>query len=282
MSFVSGGGSVRPDGTFVVNGLAPGEYTLRSNPPPPDGGGLMRFDISSMATANVTVNGEDISGVVLAPPKTVTVSGKVILPPGVGDALQPGTLRVSAGPAVPEPMMMGGGQATVRDDFTFSLQSVPGRMVIRGFVGAPGTDLVLKAVRVNGIDVTDKPIDFLPGQDVSDVEVELTNTPPQVTGLVTDARGNPAKDYTVLLFSRDPEHWIGTTRHVATARPDQEGRFTVRSLAPGDYYAVALEAMDAMERGNPEFLEAQIAGATSFSLGEAETRTLDLRLTPAR
>jgi hypothetical protein len=50
-------GQIRPDGTFSATGIAPGEYTLQTNTAP--GGG---FDQQEVATADVTVTGEDITG----------------------------------------------------------------------------------------------------------------------------------------------------------------------------------------------------------------------------
>jgi protocatechuate 3,4-dioxygenase beta subunit len=276
MMMPGGGGPIRPDGTFVVSNLAPGEYVLRAMTPPA-AGGVARMP-AVQPTANVTVNGDDVSGVVIAPPKLLTVRGRIVLPPAAAETVKPAEIRVSATPVIPEPMF-GGPPAAVRDDLTFEFQSAPGQMVIRaGLMMAPGAGLVMKSVHLNGLDVTDKPVDFVSGHDVEGVEIVFTSTPPEVSGLVTDSRANPVKDFTVLLFATDRDRWIGATRYIATARPDQDGRFKVRTLPPGDYYAVALAAMDMSDRGNPEFLEEQSASATRFSLRDAEVKTLDLKL----
>jgi hypothetical protein len=181
---------------------------------------------------------------------------------------------------MPDPLMAigGGPPAALKDDLTFQLQSPPGEMVIRAGLTTGSGELVMKSVHLNGVDVTDEPLDFVEGRDVEGLDIELTGTPPEVSGLVSDSRGQAVKDFTVLLFPVDRDRWSGMTRYIATARPDQDGRFKVRSLPPGDYYAVALEAMDSNERGNPEFLEAQIANAMRFSLRDAEVKTLDLKL----
>lgn len=131
---------------------------------------------------------------------------------------------------------------------------------------------------VDGSDITDKGIELRPGQDVGDVEIVLTNTPPEVSGVVTNAKGEPVHDYTVLLFAQDRDRWTGMTRYTATARPDQDGRFKVRSLPPGQYYAVAFDYMDPADRGDPEFLERAATSALRFSLGDAETKSLNLKL----
>jgi len=62
-------------------------------------------------------------------------------------------------------------------------------------------------------------------------------------------------------------------------RPDQDGRFKVRNLPPGTYYAVALEYVEPGESSDPEFLEKIRDRASRFSLNDGETKVLDLKLT---
>ena len=77
----------------------------------------------------------------------------------------------------------------------------PGQRLIRLGTQAPGVSL--KAVRLNGVDVTDSGIDFRPNQDVTGLEVELTTQQSELSGMVTDARGQTVKDYSVVVFARD-------------------------------------------------------------------------------
>jgi hypothetical protein len=62
------------------------------------------------------------------------------------------------------------------------------------------------------------------------------------------------------------------------ARPDQTGTFKVTTLPPGEYFAIALDHVDQMQWTDPEFLESVSRQASTVSLIEGETRTLDLRL----
>ena len=61
------GGQIRPDGSFTLSGVAPGEYTLRAQPMGPFG------ENPEYATMHVTVGAEDISGLQLAALKSVAV-----------------------------------------------------------------------------------------------------------------------------------------------------------------------------------------------------------------
>jgi len=68
------------------------------------------------------------------------------------------------------------------------------------------------------------------------------------------------------------------SRYFATARPDATGKFVVRGLPAGEFYAIALEWADVNTSADPEFLEPLAADATPFALTDGETRSLDLRL----
>jgi protocatechuate 3,4-dioxygenase beta subunit len=269
----AGGGQIR-DGAFTLSGVAPGDYTLRANFGNTDGnGGRPEF-----ATALVSVSGDDISGVRLTATQLVTATGRiVVLDAAAAQSLKP-PIRINATPVNPDDqtMGMGGGNATVKDDFTFEMKVPPGQF--RLFVGGPMPGWTVHAIRQNGLDVTDSGIDFAPGRDASGIEIEFTNHVSELSGIVTNARGEVAKDYTVIVFSQDREQWTGNTRYRSQGRPDQEGRFRIRALPAGRYYGIALDAIDPNETGDPEFLERIRTRATAFSLSDGETKALDLKL----
>src|SRR5207302_6922450 len=79
---------IRPDGTFTLSGVAPGEYMLRANAM----GGL--GEIPEFASARVDVAGEDINGVQLVGMKPVSVTGRILLPPALVQSFQASTVRV--------------------------------------------------------------------------------------------------------------------------------------------------------------------------------------------
>jgi hypothetical protein len=139
--------------------------------------------------------------------------------------------------------------------------------------------LTLKAVRVNGVDATDSGVDVGTSQDVGGIEVELTNRVSSLSGLVTNGRGETLTEYSAIVFSQDRERWNDSARYFRTGRPDQEGRYKVTGLPAGEYFAIALEGVDPNEATSPEFLERASSRATRFTLGEAEIRSVDLKLT---
>jgi hypothetical protein len=136
----------------------------------------------------------------------------------------------------------------------------------------------VKAVRLDGVDVTDAGINFKPNENLSGLEIELTTQLSSVSGMVTDARSNAAKDYSVVIFPRDRERWGPGSRYLNLGRPDQDGRYKALNLPPGDYYAIALDYVEQGANTDPEFLERIKERATEFSITDGETKNLDLRL----
>lgn len=267
---------IRPDGTFTLSNLSPGDYTLQAR--------SMMVDPTSAnpetAMASLTVNSEDVAGVRLVGMRSVTVTGRVILessaPPSARSAVP--ALRVFTSPVVPDDML-GGASAPLKEDVSFELKVRPGKVVLRVGSAVPGgTTQSLKAVRLHGSDVTDTGFEVKPGEEVSGLEVELTSKQSEVSGLVTNTRGDAVKDYTVIIFGRDRDRWQPGSRFLQTARPDQDGRYKVKGLPVGDYHAIAVEYVEPGEWTDPEYLDRVRQKATNLTLGDGETKALDLKI----
>ena len=177
------------------------------------------------ASATVTVGGDDVTDVRLVAAKPVIAAGKVVLSDArAAQSLRPSTLHVIA---IPDDEMTGAlsdgdARPPVNDDWSFQVTLPPGRTRLHVFGTPPEWDV--KAVRSRGIDVTDAGLDVKPGEDVTDIEIELTNRVTATTGLVTDQRDERVKDYAVVIFARDRQKWESHSRSVRTARSDQDPR----------------------------------------------------------
>jgi hypothetical protein len=270
------GGMIRPDGTFTTGGLAPGDYTLQANGMPGPSG----FD-SEFATAEISIAGDDINGVRLVSTKPSTLSGRIVFADQrAGAAIRPASIRVMASPKNPEDFTpFAGGPGRVNDDFTFEIKARPAHIVIRLNLTGVSGGWAMKAVRLNGSDVTDSGFDVKPSEDLSGLEVEMTNRLTEVSGVVTNARNEAVKDYSLVVFASDRELWGPGSRFVRTGRPDQDGRFNISALPAGSYLAVAVDYIDpADDATDPEFLDRIRGRAVTISLSDGETKTQDLKL----
>ena len=169
----------------------------------------------------------------------------------------------------------------VASDGTFAIDRVVGRSTLD--VSALPGGWRVKAVRLNGIDITEQPTDFGEGSR-HQVEVVLTDRISEVFGGVTDSRGQRVAKYTVVVFPDDRDRWMFPSRSVQAARSRFDGSFQIRGLPPGTYRATALVSLPMNAWNDAAVLELLGSSATQFRLDDGDQRALNLRLsaTPDR
>jgi hypothetical protein len=263
------GGRIQWDGAFTIGNVAPGRYLLRA-----------RGDDSETpqyAAVPVSVNGDDLPdlSVILSPGATVT--GTVTFTGAAGATPDFSQFRITA-PATDQSDVGPQPNARVGKDGTFTLGGVPaGAHLVRSAGAARG--FILKAVTINGRDVTDTPVTLRAGETLANVIVAFTDQQSEINGTLTNEQGVPAPDYTVLAFSADSSLWRPLSRHIMTARPDQTGKYRIRGLPPGQYYVVTVDPAEQGEWFNPAYLDEHRQGAMRVSLSEGDIKTQDFRVT---
>ena len=137
----------------------------------------------------------------------------------------------------------------------------------------------LKAVVLNGADITDVPTVFTKQHD-GQLQVVLSSRLSTLEGEVRDETGKTADDAMVYVFSEDRKSWsLASPRTVySDVRPD--GRFRVSGLTGGQYFAIAVarEGLRLPQFPGAAFFELLSREATPFVIGDDERRPLDLRL----
>jgi hypothetical protein len=266
------GGRVRPDGSFTISNVTPGNYTLIVNTAMGMGGP----DIPESGSTRLTVGNEDISGINLVTGKGAAVRGSIVAAPGSAGTLSLTGVMVMPQAARPMMFMPGGAPAKVEQDGSFRIH-VQGERLFR-VNGLPPT-WMLKSVMLNGEDITDRPIEFKGNEEISGLQILVTDRVPEVIGKVTTARGEPTRDYTVVIFPEDSKKWGFPSRYVRSGRADQDGLYKIRALPPDEpYLAVAVDYLEEGEGGDPEFLGQMRDRATRLSIGDGETKALDLKI----
>jgi hypothetical protein len=273
------GGQAKADGTFTINGLTPGEYTINASLP----------GSQDRASQIVTIDGSDVSGLQLVVTRPSTIRGHVAFTASATSANPPKPTAFDIGAirewAMGQPVR---NQATIKDDGTFEITLQPGRVLIRGGMNAPpgqaggvaAPPWRLNRVIVNDIDVGDSGIDVPLNGAVDNVVVEMTNRSNEASGHVTDAEGKAVRDCFVIVFAQDVARWTVQTRYLSVARPGLDDLFHARLLA-GDYYAVAMSEVEPNSWTDPEFLSLAKEHAIRFSIADGEKKTIDLPLSPA-
>jgi hypothetical protein len=264
---------IAQNGTFRLPNVAPGRYQLQVRATAQRQMELARMDL--------LVGSEDVEGLTLVTAPGAVVSGTIVSDTGEAFDFRTQQLQVSGRAATPEVQGMGPGAGSrIGDDWTFTLLNVADPIVIR--TSAP-QGWMLKSVFLSGQDITDIPMEFPPGQSTSGVQIVMTRKIASVSGAVTDARGNPALDATVVVFPANEKLWTYQSRFIRAARPDQDGKYQVAALpSPEQYLAVAIQGLEDGQAGDPEFLAAVRDRATKFDLGEGETKSVDVKLIAQR
>ena len=284
MNIVANGGNnqVRPDGSFQLVNVPPGDYVLDVQQRPQNIRNLQDLNVAQLEFASmpVTVSGSDIDSLTIVTTPGVTVSGRVAYQ---GQGIPKSGLQITAVPPSggPSPIGMllnakalGGGRVT--QEGTFELRGLAGPQLIRAQGIPPGW--TLKSVTLDGIDITDAAYDFKPGHNVTGVVVTLTDRLTELTGAVRDGRGQPLADYVLVVFSEDTKLWGAQSRYVQTTRPNQNGTFSIKGLPPGRYLAAVVPALENGMQNDPAVLEQLRPGARVVSLADGQTLNLNLEM----
>ena len=279
-----------PDGTFIIRNVSPGSYKLRAQATRDTES--LRGIVLEVATQNITLDSADVTDLALTTSAGWTFSGRVITEDGAPPPAAPNRFAVSAKlvdpdggfgpggapPPPPPPGAVGGGaipdSGRVKDDWSYTVTPVFGAAYVRANVPDGWT---VKTILYDGRDISDTPIEMTSGETLTDVQVVVSNRVTTVSGQLADDRGAPLADGTVIVFPEDATKWPDDSRWVRAVRPDQQGRYQIQGLPPGDYLAVAVNYVEEGQWNDPEFLESLRRHAQRLTLRETESKTLTLK-----
>ncbi len=271
-----GGTAIAPDGTFAIKSVAPGPYTLMVRTAVDIGG----VSVQEAASAPIVVNDVDLDNVMLQTSSGWSLGGQITTDTGAAPTAPRDRVRITPRPVTAGLSPLGPGPGNpdsgrVREDWTFSVTGIFGAARLRASLPE---GWVVKSILQDGRDVTDTAFESKSGEMLSGVQIVISSQVNSIGGHLADDKGAPLLDGTVIVFASDAEKWSEDSRFVRSARPDQEGKYQIRGLPPGEYLAVAVDYVEDGMWNDPEFLESIRRHGQKITLGEADAQTVALKL----
>ena len=248
------------DGSFVLNGILPGSYTLSA----------FWFDEgkSYVAKQNIEVGNADVEGVTLTISPGTSINGRVIW--DGKPSLESDELSIS--PYSTEQGIDFGGAARVAPNGAFTLKDVS-EDTYHLSVNGMSKDSYIKAVRYGTADALYDGFAVQRGTDAS-LEVTLSSRGARVQGTVADADGLPLAGVWAVLVPEEAHRSQMQMFKVATT--DQYGHFELRGVPPGDYKLFSWEEVENGAWQDPEFLKPFEAKGEEIKLQEGDQKTASL------
>jgi hypothetical protein len=288
MIMMAGNTTTAGDGTFTIRNIPPGQYHLRTQG---TRDGAQGQTVAEAVNMPLDLAGVDVTDVTLATSAGWAINGFVTSdtngPPDVArDRIRIGSRPADAdatpGPpppppgAPPPPGSPNADNGRVRDDWTFTVVGLLGAQYLRPTVP---DGWAVKAILHDGRDITDLPSDGKSGNDLSGVQVVLTNKVTSLSGVLADNKGAPLTDGTVIVYADDASKWAEESRWIRAVRPDQQGQYQMKGLPPGEYLAVAVDYVEDGLWNDPEYLESLRRVAKRVTLADAQAQVLELKIT---
>jgi len=271
------GARIQGGGAFEIRNVPPGSYTLRAATRGGRRGGRAGFGGRPVfASQRLDVDGYDVSGITLALTPGATLTGSVAFETTQGPPSGMARVRVTA-VAVQSVQLLGTAEGRIDEDGAFEMQNVSGGPRLIRARGVPD-GWTLKAVYLDGRDVTDTPLEFSGVTRADGFRLVLTDQVSRISGLVQDREREPLTDFTVVAFSLDDSLWQPQSRHVKAARPDQNARYEIEGLPAGSYLIAAVDTVQEGEWFDPRFLRQLRSGGVLVSLSDGEAKDLNLAL----
>ena len=298
--------SIRPDGSFAIDGVPAGSYRLQATrrewsvAAPSSGvqqatvqtsagsmGAIVTPPVPAAATPQepapwfgstaVVVGATNVTDVNVTLRPAARLTGRVLLDgawPGVG-ALSGARLWINVQPADGIGMLTRGAQVDDRGEFSVT-GLASGRYVIRA--SHDRDRWFLKAAMLDGRDLSVEPFE-VGAEAPGGVVVSLTSRPAMIRGLATTAAGQVDERTTVLVFPANPRLWRDYGSHstrIQRVTTDDRGAY-VAIVPEGDYLVMATTSEVDIAWFDPDHLEHLSRVAARVTVREGAPMTLPLR-----
>ncbi|HVW07582.1 MAG TPA: carboxypeptidase-like regulatory domain-containing protein [Bryobacteraceae bacterium] len=262
-------------GKFVVEGLPPGDYRIRTMAIPekkePTGNGGFRVSMFIVPlNTPFSITDHDITDLHLPSlplaSGPVTTTGQFRL---AGGGALPGGLSVQFADSYP------GGESTAiaaSADGVFWLMGGPGEYSVRPIVPAL---YAVTEIRYGGGNYLNSLLPLDGKTADSTITIVLTDQPASISGALTDDAGKPVAAKVVLLPDPIPAQF--DFRAIRVALTNERGGFALGGLAPGRYKALALTGDDRRQDHDMTLIGPRLGPADAFELTAGQNLTITLR-----
>jgi hypothetical protein len=281
------------DGAFEIPNIAPGSYSITatlpvpaSSVPPPDLSGLSPAERSAFfraemenlraqprASTVVTLTNADIEGVVLALGTGISIPGRFRIEPNTGNAsVQWEFLRAWLNsPTMGMLNSVDGLPQPTGADGTFRANHVlPGEYSL-SVVGVP-PGFYVKEARLGETDVLNAPL-HLSGPTSNSLDIVVSPRVGSIEGMAVDASGQPLPGAQVVLIPTRNRHRTELFRPVAA---DSTGRFSIPSIAPGEYTLAAWDAIEPYAFFDPELMAQAERQGKNVRVAESSKQSVNI------
>ena len=271
---------ITDDGVFEFTNVAPGAYIIYA-----DRGRQNGSTEGEFAAVPIAVAGDDVTGLTVQTSTGSTVEGRITFDtPSRDNRPKASDIELTAVPIDFDLAPASQAHADVQPDWTFWLRGVSGTRRLMPTRLPSGW--ALRALRVNGVDATDRPLVFdRAGQSAAELEVVLTDRVSEITGTVLDGNSRGVGRAIILAMPIDRGQRYPMSRYLRRGTSGDDGTFHLAAVPAGAYYVATVESIpidgpDAWQ--DPAFLETLVPVATTVTIGEGETQTVTLHLTGDR
>src|ERR1700722_10303563 len=229
----------KPEGSFVIQEVLPGSYTLAS----------FWFDdgISYVNRQTIDVGNADVEGIAMTVVPGTNISGRIAWEGQ--PALEKDDLTITPRPVdVPFGVR---GQSRVARDNSFTLKGL-GEGTYRADVMGMSKDCYLKEMRYGESSVLKDGFTVTRGE-AGALEIVISSRGARLQGTVMDSDGLPQAGVSIVLVPDLAQR--ENYRKYKTESTDQYGNFDLRGIAPGDYKLFSWVEAEPDAWQDPEFLK---------------------------
>lgn len=248
------------DGTFVVQDVLPGPYSLE----------VLWFDEGKryQAHQSIDVGNADLVGVNLTAMPGATLAARVTWdgPP----ALEGNRLTISLSGV--DTLFGYGSHATVTPPWTFTPNDIHDLSYRVGIAGLC-KDCYFKSLRYSGLASSEDTFTPARGSNAA-LELTISSKGARVQGSVADADNLPAAGVWVALVPDEAHRHSG--RLYKAGVTDQYGHFELRGIPPGDYKLFSWEEAESGSWEDPEFLKPFEDKGEKITFEEGDQKTQNL------